>query len=115
MNAEWLLGESMVGSLQRFRSRVYGFAKRNRNAKKQEVKNMHDWRGNFYKREAIGKCDVKDCTETAMRQCCTAEGDSGRTHWHGRVHVRIDDGFDLMALCDKHYKEFEKKNNIVRH
>jgi hypothetical protein len=56
---------------------------------------MKDWRGNEYIEEELGKpCEV--CKNPAVRNCCTREGDKGRTHWHGMVHCK--DGY-LKALC----------------
>lgn len=85
---------------------------------------MEDWRGNKYKEEKLWylkkhekdnvvrvpkSCD--DCLEEqAVRNCCIAEGDVGRTHWHGSVHT-----FDghIKALCrkcwEKDCKKFEKR------
>ena len=70
---------------------------------------LEDWRGNKYKKEVIGKCEYPNCKKNALRQECTAEGDIGRTHWHGRVHILTKKGVELMALCDKHYKELTDK------
>jgi hypothetical protein len=58
---------------------------------------MSDWRGNIYKDEELNeKCE--DCGEQAVRNCCIAEGDEGRTHWHGAIHTK-DGG--LKCLCRK--------------
>lgn len=73
---------------------------------------LHDWRGNTYnKNQTIGKCEFKGCKNKAKRQPCLAEREIGRTHWHGRVHVKTKDGFKLMALCDKHNKVLCSKHN----
>lgn len=84
---------------------------------KQEMK---DWRGNSYKEEKLTlngkpvKCDM--CYNQAVRNCCIAEGDKNRTHWHGAIHTH--DG-SLKSLCracaDKDHawrnKVCEKCNN----
>ena len=72
---------------------------------------MKDWRGNSYKEENLFKengkrwkceiCKKKD----AVRNCCEAEGDIGRTHWHGGVHCQ-DGGW--KALC-KECADIENK------
>lgn len=57
---------------------------------------MKDFRGNVYEEETLGiKCE--HCKQNlAVRNCCVAEGDVDRTHWHGYVHT-----FErkLLALC----------------
>lgn len=71
---------------------------------------MEDWRGNKYEEEFIWENDgsvggmgirsqklCENCKEKpAVRNCCEAERDVGRTHWHGAVHTK-DGG--LKFLC----------------
>lgn len=77
---------------------------------------MKDWRGNSYKEEKLWyvrpngnrvpiNCD--GCMEQqAVRNCCVAEGDVGRTHWHGGVHTK-DGG--LKVLCKICYEKEKKE------
>ncbi len=62
-----------------------------------------DWRGNAYELyEPIGKdCDIPGCISRAVRLEC-GHGQTGRTHWHGEVHVKSTEGSKLMALCREH-------------
>ena len=75
------------------------------------MEKMTDWRGNEYEEEKLwyfGKDDTKVplnceiCTEKqAVRNCCLAEGDIGRTHWrrthwHGGIHTTDR---RLLRLC----------------
>ena len=55
----------------------------------------------------LGPCDWPDCTAVARSEECNAEGDEGRMHWHGRVHVGLALGSEraaigLMRLCPEH-------------
>jgi len=77
---------------------------------------MKDWRGNKYIEEKLWyvtdngnrvpvNCDM--CLENqAVRNCCTAEGDIGRTHWHGGVHTK--DG--IKNLCRKCADKVNKRD-----
>ena len=72
---------------------------------------MKDWRGNSYADEELGgSCETENCPNKAVRNCCKAEGDIGRTHWHGAIHTR-DGG--LKKLCrscaDKENAEWNKR------
>jgi hypothetical protein len=56
---------------------------------------MKDWRGYEYPEETLNElCEI--CGKQAVRNCCVAEDDKDRTHWHGAIHT-IDDG--LKFLC----------------
>ena len=67
---------------------------------------MKDFRGNTYEEEDLDrKCEM--CKKVqARRQCCVAEGDVGRTHWHGAVH-RLKHG--LVSVCDECVKIVNKE------
>lgn len=70
-----------------------------------------DWRGNEYdENEQLGK-PCEDCkVKPAIRNCCIAEGDFARTHWHGEIHT--SDGH-IKALCrecaEKDHAKTEEK------
>lgn len=64
---------------------------------------MKDWRGNTYQDEVLG-VPCANCGKPAMRNCCIAEGDVGRTHWHGEVHIK-----GLKPLCKSCAEEENKK------
>lgn len=58
---------------------------------------VEDWRGHAYREhaplydgDAVRWCDEPGCERQAVRLCCTAEGDAGRTHWHGGIHPTDD-------------------------
>ncbi len=86
--------------------------------KNMEQKIMKDFRGNEYlesKLWFIRKNGTKVpvgcgiCVEQqAVRNCCEAEGDFGRTHWHGEIHTW---GGGLKALCRKCADKENKKWN----
>lgn len=71
-------------------------------------KQMVDWRGNIFPEEKLWYTTEKGikvplscelCLENqAVRNCCEAEGDIGRTHWHGAVHIK---GGGMKHLCRK--------------
>ena len=77
---------------------------------------MQDWRGNTYEEEKLWKQTNQDglqeaviceeCNkEQAVRNCCTAEGDVARTHWHGAVHIKGE----LLQLCKVCCKKLQEK------
>lgn len=62
------------------------------------------WTGESIPRTAIGECDVRDCGQIAFKEECNAEGEAGRMHWHGTLHV-ISPKFGGGKLCPKHAEE----------
>lgn len=66
---------------------------------------MHDFRGNKYPEEKLTEL-CEDCKkEQAVRNCCIAEGDLFRTHWHGAIHTH---DHKLKFLC-RNCAEIEHK------
>lgn len=63
---------------------------------------LKDYRGNEYESGApLGvPCHEPGCTKEAVRHRCNAEGDIGRTHWHGGIH-RLDGG-GSGDFCHEH-------------
>lgn len=62
---------------------------------------------------ALGTCDVSGCEEIAHKENCNAEGDEGRMHWHGDLHVRSQ-RFGSGRLCPKHAEECRQEWRSAR-
>jgi len=52
----------------------------------------------------LGVCDVEGCEENAHTEECNAEGDEGRMHWHGTLHVP-NPRYGSGQLCPRHAEE----------
>lgn len=79
---------------------------------------LQDWRGNTYDQggpvedEAITYCGVNDCEERSVRHQCNAEGDFGRTHWHGGIHRLANKS--LEGFCHRHGVAVLQENARLR-
>jgi hypothetical protein len=79
------------------------------NFRKQSEQQMKDWRGNDYKEEELNcRCEICN-NKMAVRNCCCAEGDIWRTHWHGAVHTKDGGLKNLCRECaDKENKKWSR-------
>ena len=76
---------------------------------------MQDFRGNSYKEEKLTMnglpipCEL--CLQNqAVRNVCIAEGDFGRTHWHGGIHILRGGPVQVCKECaDKENKLLEER------
>ena len=78
---------------------------------------LSDWRGNVYRGgEPLGPvvCEHPTCAAPAVRHQCNAEGDTGRTHWHGEIHVLAAPGAPLRAYCAQHGAAVLAANERIR-
>ncbi len=58
-------------------------------------------------------CEEPDCFAEAVRHCCNAEGDAGRTHWHGGIH-HIDPKKEGRYYCKEHGLKHLKANALIK-
>lgn len=75
---------------------------------------LSDFRGNDYEygEDLGGSCDEPGCDKNAVRLPCNAEGDLGRTHWHGGIH-RLDMR-PGSKFCEEHGLMHLTKNQEIR-